>query len=81
MHPAMMLRGIQARFTDPTTGRETRPQSCPHQLSDYIMATIRARLHIDHISEHCVDEDLANRSPRAVKYLHWPMLTMLRLRP
>src|SRR5207249_3132175 len=28
MHPAMMLRGLQARFTDPATGRETRPQSC-----------------------------------------------------
>src|ERR1051326_7190087 len=38
MHPAMMLRGVQARFKDPATGRETRPASCPHQLSDYIMA-------------------------------------------
>src|SRR5262249_41475340 len=38
MHPAMMLRGIRARFTDPATGRDTRPQSYPHQLSDYVMS-------------------------------------------
>lgn len=81
MHPAMMLRGIQARFTDPTTGRETRPESHAHQLSDYVMAAVRAGLHIDHFSEHAVDEQLARRSPRAAKYLHWPLLAMLRLRP
>lgn len=80
MHPAMMLRGIQARFTDPATGRETRPQSCAHQIADYVMAAIRAGLRIDHLSEHQVDEELASRSPRAVKYLHWPMLLMMRLR-
>jgi malonyl-CoA O-methyltransferase len=30
MHPAMMLRGVQARFHDPATGREVRPASQPH---------------------------------------------------
>lgn len=81
MHPAMMLRGIQARFTDPTTGRETRPASCPNQICDYVMGAIRAGLHIDHLSEHAVDEALARRSPRAAKYLGWPMLLMMRMRP
>jgi malonyl-CoA O-methyltransferase len=81
MHPAMMLRGIQARFTDPATGRETRPESCPHQISDYVMAAVRAGLRIDHLSEHAVDEALARRSPRAAKYLNWPMLLTMRLRP
>lgn len=81
MHPAMMLRGIQARFTDPATGRETRPASWPHQVSDYIMAAVRAGLSIDEISEHAVDEELARRSPRAIKYLHWPILLMMRLKP
>ncbi len=37
MHPAMMLRGVQARFWDPQTGREVRPASQPHQISDYVM--------------------------------------------
>ncbi len=81
MHPAMMLRGIQARFTDPATGRETRPTSCPHQVSDYVMAAIRAGLRIDHLSEHLVDEALTRRSPRALKYLGWPLLLMMRCKP
>lgn len=81
MHPAMMLRGIQARFTDPTTGRETRPASVANQISDYIMAVTRAGLVFEHISEHLVDEALAARSPRAAKYLGWPLLLMMKLRP
>jgi ubiquinone/menaquinone biosynthesis C-methylase UbiE len=81
MHPALMLRGVQARFTDPLTGRETRPASCPHQISDYLMAAISVGLIIDHLSEHAVDDDLAKRCPRAEKYLGWPLLLMIRLRP
>jgi ubiquinone/menaquinone biosynthesis C-methylase UbiE len=79
MHPAMMLRGVQARFTDPATGRETRPLSYPHQISDYVMAATRAGLVFDHLSEHAVDDDLAERSPRARKHLGWPLLLLMRL--
>ncbi len=78
MHPAMLLRGISARFTDPATGREVRPKSHPHQISDYLTAALRAGLHLDHISEHAVDDAQAARSPRAAKYLGWPMLVMMR---
>ena len=81
MHPAMMLRGIDARFTDPATGRETRPKSYPHQICDYVTAAVRHGLTIDHISEHAVGADLAARLPRAQKYLGWPMLLMMRLVP
>jgi malonyl-CoA O-methyltransferase len=81
MHPAMMLRGVQARFTDPATGRETRPESQPHQISDYVMAAIRGGLTIDHLGEHAVDDALAARMPRAERYRGWPMLFMLRARP
>lgn len=81
MHPAMLLRGISARFTDPATGRETRPTSYPHTLSDFITAALRAGLGIDRLSEHAVDETLATHSPRARKYLGWPMLFLMRLRP
>lgn len=80
MHPAMMLRGISARFTDPATGVETRPQSHAHRLSDFVNAALAARVAIDHLSEHAVDEPLAARSPRAAKYLGWPMLFLLRAR-
>jgi len=78
MHPAMMLRGLTARFTDPKTGRETRPQSHDNQISDFLTAALRAGLVLDHIGEHFVDEALTARSPRAEKYLGWPMLLMMR---
>ncbi len=81
MHPAMMLRGVQARFTDPASGRETRPASCPHQLSDYILAAARAGFVFDHLSEQAVDEALAGRLERARRYLGWPMLFLMRLAP
>jgi malonyl-CoA O-methyltransferase len=81
MHPAMMLRGITARFTDPQTGRETRPQSYPHQISDFVMAAVGAGLTIVHLSEHAIDSELAARMERARKYLGWPMLVMMVLKP
>jgi malonyl-CoA O-methyltransferase len=81
MHPAMMLRGVQARFRDPGTGQEIRPASQPNQLSDYVLAAARAECVFDHLSEHVVGEDLANRLERARKYVGWPMLFMMRLLP
>lgn len=81
MHPAMMLRGVQARFRDPRTGREVRPQSCPHQVSDYVMAAVRAGLVFVAMSEHSVDAALAADSPRGRKYLGWPLLVVMQLAP
>ncbi len=81
MHPAMMLRGVQARFHDPVSGREIRPASCPHQLSDYVTAAVRAGFTLDHLSEHTVDEALAKRLERARRYLGWPLLFVMRLVP
>jgi malonyl-CoA O-methyltransferase len=81
MHPSMMLRGVQARFRDPASGREIRPASCPHQLSDYVMAAVQAGFILEHLSEHVVDEALANRLERARRYLGWPMLFLMRLTP
>ena len=81
MHPAMMLRGVQARFRDPESGQEVRPASQTHQLSDYVLAAARAGCVLDHLSEHCVTEELASRWERARKYLGWPMLFIMRLLP
>ena len=79
MHPAMMLRGVEARFTDRTTGREIRPASTRHQLTDYIKAVLAAGWTLEHASEHAVDEVLAVRSERARKYAGWLMLFLMRL--
>ena len=44
MHPAIMLRGVQARFTDPATGERVHPESVPNQIGDYVMAAMLAGL-------------------------------------
>jgi malonyl-CoA O-methyltransferase len=81
MHPAMLLRGVQARFRLPESDREIRVASYPHEISDYVMAAVRAGFAFDHFSEHVVDENLAGRLERARKYLGWPMLFLMRLLP
>ena len=78
MHPAMMLRGVQARFEDPETGCRILPAGFPNQIADYVIGACRAGLRIDHVSEHPVDAALVEKSPRAAKYLDWPMLFLLR---
>ena len=80
MHPAMMLRGIMAHFSDPTTGRDILPQSYTHQVSDYVLAVQEAGLRFEQLSEHIVNDELAARSPRAAKYRGWPLLLLMRLR-
>ena len=79
MHPAMMLKGVQARFTDPRTGQEVRPESVANQISDYVLAALQAELRILDMSEHQADENLVARAPRAAKYLGWPILFLMKL--
>lgn len=81
MHPAMMLRGVQARFHDPKDGTRTMPASVPNQLSDYVMGAVKAGLMIDHMSEHMADAELVRQCPRAEKHLGWPLLVVMRMRP
>ena len=81
MHPAMMLKGTQARFTDPRTGEKVWPRSVPNQISDYVMGALNAGLRVQALSEHTVEKDLVARAPRAEKYLGWPLLFMMVLTP
>lgn len=81
MHPAMFLTGARARFTDPQTGLVTYPESVPYQISDYVTAINTTKLRLEHLGEHFVDEPLAKRSPRARRYLGWPLLLLMKLRP
>jgi malonyl-CoA O-methyltransferase len=81
MHPAMSLKGVQARFIEPASGRRISPASHAHQMSDYLMAAVRAGLVLEHVGEYAADATLAARSPRAGKYLGWPMLLLLKLVP
>jgi len=45
------------------------------------MGVARAGLRLDHMSEHAADEVLAARAARAAKYVGWPLLLLMRLRP
>jgi ubiquinone/menaquinone biosynthesis C-methylase UbiE len=80
MHPAMFLRGTQARFTDPRTGKRVRPGSLPHSIADFVTAALRAGLALESLDEHAPDARLARRFPRARRYIGWPMLVVLALR-
>lgn len=79
MHPAMFLRGTQARFTDPASGEVVQPGSYPHQIGEFVMAAVRAGFRLDGIEEQAPDAAFAARVPRAAKYVGWPMLVVLRL--
>jgi malonyl-CoA O-methyltransferase len=80
MHPAMFLRGSQARFTDPTSGEIVQPGSYPHQISDFLMAAIGVGFNLESITELAPDAEFAGRFPRAEKYVGWPMLVAFKLR-
>jgi hypothetical protein len=79
MHPAMWLAGVQARFTEPDTGKKILIASHRHTISGYVMSAQSAGWRIDHLSEHEIDQSLAARMPKSAKYLGWPMLLMMKL--
>jgi malonyl-CoA O-methyltransferase len=79
MHPAMFLRGVQARFTDPETGDLVMPGSVPHAISAFVMAAVRAGFQLTSVAEMAPDAEFAARYPRAAKYVDWPMLVLLTL--
>jgi len=81
MHPAMFLKGSQARFTDPDSGRIVQPGSHPHRTSDIVMSGLRSDLRLLHLGEHSPTEDFASRYPRCEKYIGWPMLLILEFGP
>lgn len=81
MHPAMFLRGSQARYTDPDSGEIVQVGSISHSISEFVMAAIRAGFQMEKISEYAPNAVFAERYPRAEKYIEWPMLVVLALKP
>lgn len=79
MHPAMFLRGSQARFTDPVTGVVVAPGSVNHTVCDMILAAGKSKLQLVDAREVAPDDVLAEQFPRAAKYVGWPMLVVLKL--
>jgi len=79
MHPAMFLRGTQARFTDPASGERVVPGSYPHSVGAFVTAAVGAGFRITRADEYAPDRVFAGRFPRAEKYIDWPMLVVLQL--
>jgi len=80
MHPAMFLRGTRAHFRDPATGEIVEPGSVEHTIGNLVMAAVNAGFALEGLDERAPDAEYAARSPRAAKYVGWPMLIVLRLR-
>jgi malonyl-CoA O-methyltransferase len=79
MHPAMFLRGTQARFTDPESGELVQPGSLPHSVSAFVMAGVRAGFRLADVREFAPNAEFAARFSRASKYVGWPMLVLFQL--
>ncbi|MCC9604527.1 class I SAM-dependent methyltransferase [Blastopirellula sp. JC732] len=80
MHPAMFLRGAQARFTDPETDELVMPGSLAHSVSAFVMAAVKAGFQLEEVSEHSPDAQFSQAFPRAERYIGWPMLVLMQLR-
>ena len=81
MHPAMFLRDSRARFTDPDSGAIVAPGSIHYRLGEVVMAATAADFAPLAVGEHAPDAEFARRYPRAERYVGWPMLLVLVLRP
>ncbi len=77
MHPAMFLRGAQARFTDPVSGELVQPGSIAHPVGAFVMSAVRSGFTLAAIHELAPDAEFARQYPRAAKYVDWPMLIVL----
>lgn len=80
MHPTLFLRDTNAGFLDPETGQKVRAVSYPHTIADMVNGAIGAGFVVEELVEQGVDAALAAASPRAAKYLGWPLLFALRAR-
>ncbi len=79
MHPAMFLRGSQARFTDPASGELVQPGSIAHSVGALVMSATQAGFALTGIDEIAPNAEFAVRFPRAEKYIGWPMLVVMSL--
>jgi malonyl-CoA O-methyltransferase len=81
MHPAVMLKGKSANFTDPETGEEIRPRSVPNSIADYVLAATRSGFAIEEMQERTGTPELAAANPKIATYLEWPLLLYFKLAP
>ena len=81
LHPAMLLKGVQARFTDEATGEKIYPKGFRYQTCDFVNAATRAGLVLAEMGEYALSERHAAQTKKVERYLHWPMLLTLKSWP
>lgn len=74
MHPAMFLKGTQARFVDERTDELVVIENHRHTTAELVMAIRAAGLELVDMCERACTAEIASRIPRAQKYIGWPML-------
>jgi ubiquinone/menaquinone biosynthesis C-methylase UbiE len=79
VHPTMHLVGVRARFNDPQSGAKIYPRSHDHTISAFVMATERAELKFEEMTEHPISDNLARTHPRAAEAVGWPLLLAMKL--
>lgn len=74
MHPAMFLKGTQARFVDESTDELVVIENHRYTIAELVMAIRASGLELVDMRERPCTEAIASRIPRADKYVGWPML-------
>jgi len=74
MHPAMFLKGTQARFVDERNDELVVIENHRYSASELVMAIRESGLELVDMRERACTKELASRIPRATKYVGWPML-------
>lgn len=77
MHPAMVLLGKTANFTDPATGRDIRPRSHVRSVSDLAMAAQEAGFKIELMREYAGRRGMVKKVPKMARYAGWPLLAVM----
>jgi malonyl-CoA O-methyltransferase len=68
LHPFRQIRGGQAHFTDPTTGKTVYVEAFAHSVSEYLMGGVAAGLILEGVGEWLGDND-AGGPPRLFSVL------------
>jgi ubiquinone/menaquinone biosynthesis C-methylase UbiE len=77
MHPAMVLLGKTANFTDPRTGRDIRPRSHVRPISELVMSALGVGFGIKLIKEYAGRKSMAVKIPKMTRYVGWPLLAVM----
>jgi SAM-dependent methyltransferase len=75
-HPVLVAAGIESNFEH--SGVEYRLGAWRHSVADYLNAAADAGFHGVRQHQFCGDAALVNEVPRARKYLHRPLLLVLK---